>query len=130
MHPVHVRAAPLLCPSLTRSSGLILSDLTFIEDGNPDRTSDGLIHWQKRVLLFTVLSSLLEQQRKCSYRQLQTPFLSSVLASIRAHQITADEHYGLSLKIEPRGQVPADFQEPNSLLTTLKRLGELASVKA
>ena len=47
--------------------GVTLSDLTFLEDGNPDLTPDGFINWQKRTLLARVLIDLTEAQRTCKY---------------------------------------------------------------
>ena len=72
-------------------SGVIISDLTFVEDGNPDVTEDGSINWNKRKLLFTVLSQFLEQQRRSSYRYTIRPSKDQLLMSIDANQLTGSE---------------------------------------
>jgi len=53
--------------------GIVLSDLTFSEEGNPNNTPEGLVNWSKRTLLASVLSSLKRHQSKCNYDFEETP---------------------------------------------------------
>jgi len=49
----------------------MLSDLTFIEDGNSDNTVDNLINWQKRSLLAKILTDFTHLQNCCKYAQIK-----------------------------------------------------------
>ena len=98
-----------------------MSDLTFIEDGNQDYTTDGLIYWAKRTLLYGVLSEFLEFQRACMYDF--SPFFS--LRDIIKHSLNTlntplKDLYELSLLIEPRAGLPQE--KPKGLLERLKGL--------
>lgn len=60
-------------PPLIPFLGIILSDLTFTEDGNPNNTPEGLINWGKRTLLSAVLTKFKYLQSKCNYDFEETP---------------------------------------------------------
>ena len=68
-------------------AGVYLADLTFIDDGNPDRI-DGLINFSKRRLDYSVIANIQLYQQK--------PFRFRELPQVR-------EMYELSLELEPRG---------------------------
>ena len=74
----------------------MIGDLTFIEDGNPDKVEDGAINWSKRTLLFSVYSQFLEIQRRASYRYPIRPTKDQLLMSIDANQLP-------SADVRPRG---------------------------
>jgi len=107
--------------------GVILSDLTFMEDGNPDFTEAGLINWQKRTLLYTVLSQFLDFQSRSFYNVPDNPLSKSLIGSINALQLTSDELYATSLKLEPRGGIPPELVEKPTIGATLKNLKEKAT---
>lgn len=102
--------------------GVILSDLTFMEDGNPDFTENGLINWQKRTLLYTVLSQFLDFQGRCFYNFPELPLAKSILGSVNSMQVSSDELYATSLQLEPRGGVPPELVDKPTIGTTLKNL--------
>ncbi len=86
-----------------------MSDLTFMEDGNPDFTENGLINWLKRSLLYTVLSQFLEFQRLAYFDFADTDELArSLLGSINSLQESASKLYDISLQLEPRGGEPPE----------------------
>ncbi|KAL6061251.1 Ras guanine nucleotide exchange factor domain-containing protein [Balamuthia mandrillaris] len=84
--------------------GVYLTDLTFIEDGNPD-TLDGLINFNKRVLVNRVIQEIQVYQ--------QTPYTFDVLEPLHSflYQLPAcgdKELYTLSVQREPKG---SDFSQ-------------------
>ena len=85
---------------------MTLSDLTFLEEGNPDFTPDGLINWQKRTLLSRLLNELTESQRLSNFDLTQTPMLESFSRQLNASKSTITEHYARSLDLEPRDAKP------------------------
>jgi len=88
--------------------GVTLSDLTFLEDGNPDFILGSLINWQKRTLVSRGLIEFTELQRLCKYTIEETPMLQGFQRRVKDGQQTAEELYRLSLKLEPR---QADVKE-------------------
>ena len=81
--------------------GITLSDLTFMEDGNPDFT-EGMINWQKRTVMSKILTELTEQQQRCYYEIEQTELASTFLCAITETAKDHQEFYELSLALEPR----------------------------
>jgi hypothetical protein len=75
-----------------------LSDLTFIEDGNPD-TINGLINFTKRRLVFRVISDVSRYQQN-AYNLHPVPQIIALLSNLDTKK--DDELYELSLKREPR----------------------------
>jgi hypothetical protein len=51
------------CSSTLTTSGLYLRDFVFALDGNPERTDDGLINFEKLTLLGNLITKLREFQR-------------------------------------------------------------------
>lgn len=100
-------------------SGVILSDLTFIEDGNPDNTQEGLIYWAKRTLLYGVLSEFLGFQKSATYPFPRKETLrDSIIFSMETLSTPLKDLYDVSLQIEPRGGIPQE--KPKGLLERLK----------
>lgn len=86
-------------------SGVYLTDLTFIEDGNPDNikcptnAEKEIINFQKRDMVYNILQQILDFQ--------QTPFPFSILEPI--HTLLTEfpheserELFALSILHEPR----------------------------
>jgi son of sevenless-like protein len=89
-----------------------LTDLTFLEEGNPDLTSDGQVNWQKRTLMARVLSEHTEYQRLSNYEieesELLNTFLTAITAAYKKH-----DYYELSLELEPRRAIEKALQANN-----------------
>jgi len=83
--------------------GVYLSDLTFIEDGNPNMYN-GLINFRKRRLVCAVIQEIQQYQLK-PYHFLKVPDIQNELNSIPLND--AKLLYDLSLVREPRGQSEA-----------------------
>jgi hypothetical protein len=81
-----------------------LSDCTFIEDGNPDTTKDGLINFQKRELVYKAISDVAKYQ--------QTPYQFPITEPLYTFFVELPgcndkDLYNLSLQYEPReGNIP------------------------
>lgn len=71
-------ANPPIIPYL----GVYLSDLTFIEDGNPDVVHGGLINFDKRRLLASVLTEI-QQYQQTPYPLQEVPLIRDYLMSTR-----------------------------------------------
>jgi hypothetical protein len=83
--------------------GVILKDLTFIEDGNPNAIDD-LINWSKRKLVFDVVGDYLRGQivpYKLHPLTVASQPMSKILYELP--QLDESEQYDNSLKCEPRG---------------------------
>lgn len=82
--------------------GVILTDLTFLEDGNPSTTKDGLINWQKRLFYAQFLTEFTNQQLFCRYQIQESVMKAGFVKRVQDSQISAEELYEMSLKIQPR----------------------------
>lgn len=87
-----------LITNISIYSGIYLTDLTFIEDGNPD-TSDGLIFFRKRVQLSKVIEFIAKFQ-EIPYDFEQKEPLYSYLRELPG--LVDEALYQLSLIREPR----------------------------
>jgi len=87
----HTTGAALVMPCLRACRGVILSDLTFIEDGNPDLTEDGMVNWTKRMMLYGVLSQFVDYQRRANFRFTVHSSKNKLLASLAADQLPVDK---------------------------------------
>lgn len=76
--------------------GVYLTDLTFIEDGNPDYLEGGLVNWVKRRRLANVIKSIQQYQFK-PYNFEVVPFIQEYL--LNAETLNEDECYKLSLQV-------------------------------
>lgn len=81
---------------------LVLQDLTFIEEGNPDQLpgSAKLINWSKMRLTARILEQIKEFQ-KLPFNFVPIPSIQVMIAGVQP-TMTDSEAYQLSLKIEPR----------------------------
>jgi len=84
------------------NSGVYLTDLTFIEDGNPDLIGEE-INFQKRKMVFKVIQEVLLYQ--------QRPYMIPVLEPVRTFLtefpfVGEKDLYNLSLRHEPRNALP------------------------
>lgn len=85
--------------------GLYLSQLTFIEEGNPPRLH-GLINFKKCRLISKVIVNLLQYQVGKRYNFVPLDSIRDMLSTLTASE-TDDELYELSLKREPRMPQPS-----------------------
>jgi len=85
-------------PPLISYLGVYLSDITFIEEGNPDMLSE-LINFQKRELVSKVIIELQTYQHT-PYNLTVVPKIASLLKRLPTK--TEKELYQLSLVLEPR----------------------------
>jgi len=79
--------------------GTYLSDLTFIDDGNPDYTKKNLINFQKRELVYSVISDI-ERCKQTSYTFPRVEPIYTLLVELPT--CTDKDLYQLSLAYEPR----------------------------
>ena len=82
------------------------SDLTFIEEGNPDMLKDydpPLINFHKRRLYAQVLIDEVAQYQQAPHNLTKIPMLQDALeAELRRDFLNDDDAYKQSLTIEPR----------------------------
>jgi hypothetical protein len=95
-------------PPCTPYLGIYLTDLTFVEDGNPDflkskRTGRDLINWTKRRFVHNVISEIQTYQYK-PYNIQIVHQIDRLLAKTLDNHVYMDDDplYKLSLKREPR----------------------------
>lgn len=90
--------------------GMFLTDITFIEDGNPDfiesKEISGkmLINWSKRVMLYRVIKQIRDYQGY-DYAQYYAPIpqiQNLIEKSIQDNKLSEDELFELSTKREPK----------------------------
>jgi hypothetical protein len=86
--------------------GMYQSDLTFIEEGNPDMLKDTeppLINFHKRRLVAQVLVDEVQQYQQAPYNLQKVPMLREKLEQALTENILNDNQcYAMSLEIEPR----------------------------
>jgi len=101
-------------PPLIPYLGVYLTDLTFIEDGNPDRVPDkpdGLINFRKRDMIYDVILEIQQYQ----HMQYKYEPVDSIIAYLSEIPIIEDtkamdsELYDISLQREPRSCVKGDI---------------------
>jgi len=92
--------------------GMFLTDLTFMEDGNPDTvdrdTRHQLINFQKHMMIYKSIDALLRYQNSADYASIAK---AEPLYTFLYELPTLDENalYSLSLEREPRGAVSKDL---------------------
>lgn len=86
--------------------GVCLQDLTFIEDGNRNKT-ENLINFSKHKLVYGVIS-LLERFQKTGYNLQRVEEIQNFLKE--PVQLDEKQLYSLSLKVEPRNAGRSDIQ--------------------
>jgi len=92
LHSIDPPAIPYL--------GVYLTDLTFIEDGNPDMLAGGLINFVKRQQVSQVINEIVQYQLK-PYNLQIVPEIREFLMHIKAIE-DEKEMFSLSTEIEPR----------------------------
>eukprot|EP00297_Palpitomonas_bilix_P023714 CAMPEP_0113894482 /NCGR_PEP_ID=MMETSP0780_2-20120614/16752_1 /TAXON_ID=652834 /ORGANISM="Palpitomonas bilix" /LENGTH=629 /DNA_ID=CAMNT_0000885047 /DNA_START=31 /DNA_END=1920 /DNA_ORIENTATION=- /assembly_acc=CAM_ASM_000599 len=93
-------------PPIVPYLGVYLTDLTFIEDGNPDNVGD-LINFTKREYVFNVILEV-QQYQQLGYNLLDIVQVRDLLLTFPSFELDTqkqfeDEMYAMSLKREPRG---------------------------
>ncbi|KAI9190231.1 hypothetical protein H9P43_001664 [Blastocladiella emersonii ATCC 22665] len=82
--------------------GVFITDLTFIEDGNPDYLPENhLINFEKRRKVAAIIEEITRWQRSCRYHLYPVPALQKFLTDLRTNELTERALYDLSLKAEP-----------------------------
>jgi son of sevenless len=87
--------------------GMFLTDLLFIEDGNPDIKGE-LINWSKRKLQAEIIRSIQMYQQMGYERVIQDfddPDFENILTELEKKCENMDTLYDLSLKYEPRQKI-------------------------
>lgn len=87
-------------------SGVVLSDLVFIEEGNPDMLEEGQINFAKQYLTYNVIMTIERYQRRADYSHLarvqaRYPLMAAIETASETTQ-AEDALYEMSLQIEPR----------------------------
>jgi hypothetical protein len=86
-------------PPLIPYLGVYLTDITFIEDGNPDQ-NEGLINFRKREMVFKVIDEIMTYQQDRYEFSIDHPILSALQELPFNHD---EDLYKMSLQREPRG---------------------------
>jgi len=81
--------------------GVYQTDLTFIQDGNPDFTSDSLINFYKRQLVSEVIREIQTYQQE-PYNFSRVTAVCDLLEGVQDEILEENHLYSLSLAIEPR----------------------------
>lgn len=100
-------------PPVVPYLGLYLTDLVFIEEGNPAHvaSADGrarLIHFAKAMHTYRVISNSIQRYQNVPYNFLVIQQIQSLFTKLPS--ITESEAYRLSLEFEPRGAELADIK--------------------
>lgn len=82
---------------------MYLTDLTFIEEGNPDYIN-GLINFGKRKLVYTVISSVKQYQQAAYNLQPVYQIACLLWKPAKERMMDEEEQYRLSLLREPRNK--------------------------
>ena len=91
--------------------GMYLTDLTFIEEGNPDKLQDGSINFTKRQRLSEVIAEI-QTYQNTPYHLRPVPAITEYLLNVEA--LPEEQCYKLSLKREGRrGTQMVDSQAPD-----------------
>jgi len=105
--------------------GMFLTELTQVDEGNPNKTKEGLINMKKRVLIARAIQQI-QQFQKTSYNYVVVPVIQEFLENISG--IGSDLLYKFSLYIEPRPntnpEMPEELKEivaQNALLSKKKK---------
>jgi len=85
--------------------GVYQTDLTFIEEGNPDKFSNGLWNFKKCRMVADVITELQQYQQKPYNLKVDTN-ITTYLLNLQQQSSTTDEKklYAMSLEAEPREQ--------------------------
>ncbi|KAJ5984678.1 hypothetical protein N7481_006777 [Penicillium waksmanii] len=83
--------------------GLFLKDLTFIEDGNPGLTSEGLINFHKYTMLASTIQDV-QRFKEAPYCLQPVPELQEYLATELQSAVELHELWPRSCELEPRSR--------------------------
>ncbi|CAI7629879.1 unnamed protein product [Penicillium viridicatum] len=83
--------------------GLFLKDLTFIEDGNPATTPEGLINFHKYTMLASTIHAI-QRLKEAPYALRPVPELQEYLATQLQSAIDLHDMWDKSCELEPRGR--------------------------
>ncbi|KAJ5963407.1 Guanine-nucleotide dissociation stimulator CDC25 [Penicillium vulpinum] len=95
--------------------GLFLKDLTFIEDGNPAMTPEGLINFHKCTMLASTIHEI-QRLKEAPYSLQPVPALQEYLTIQLRSAVDLHEMWDKSCELEPRGRSlgnrPRDLYTP------------------
>ena len=104
-------------PPLNVYLGIYLTDLTFIEDGNPDfikhtKTQRSLINWRKRQMVANVVSEVM-QYKNPPYNIQQVYQIQELLRTTLANHEPIDDKalFATSNRVEPRNARKEDLKQ-------------------
>ncbi|KAJ6123710.1 Guanine-nucleotide dissociation stimulator CDC25 [Penicillium samsonianum] len=83
--------------------GLFLKDLTFIEDGNPAMTPEGLVNFHKYTMLASTINEV-QRLKECPYNLRPVPELQEYLATQLQSAVDLHDMWDKSCELEPRGR--------------------------
>ncbi|KAJ5704731.1 hypothetical protein N7536_000420 [Penicillium majusculum] len=83
--------------------GLFLKDLTFIEDGNPATTPEGLINFHKYTMLASTIHEI-QRLKEAPYALRPVPELQEYLATQLQSAVDLHDMWDKSCALEPRGR--------------------------
>ncbi|ELP90667.1 RAS guanyl-releasing protein, putative [Entamoeba invadens IP1] len=84
--------------------GVVIQDLTFIDEGNPDKTEKGDVNFEKCRMMAKQLFVIKELQDNQHSAFKPLPFFKDFITLVGSHkEDTENALYQLSLKIQPRG---------------------------
>ncbi|EFA80500.1 Ras guanine nucleotide exchange factor [Heterostelium album PN500] len=86
--------------------GVYLTDLTFIEEGNPNIIGNNLINFSKYTLLYKVISEV-QQYQWSEYNLNYVPIIQTFIKDLNSP--TVAELYQVSLQKEPKGAQKSDI---------------------
>jgi len=85
--------------------GVYLTDLTFVEDGNPDIVN-GLINFKKRQMIYNIIEKV-QLYQQTSYK---FPLVDNIANYLTELPFNDDQElYNLSLRREPKGAKKEDL---------------------
>ncbi|MDP2437706.1 MAG: guanine nucleotide exchange factor [archaeon] len=87
------------CPPCIPFVGVYLTDLTFIEDGNPNILASGHINFNKRVVVAGVISQILAFKQR-AYQLKLVPGFHKFVGAIQGY--SEEDAFTKSLQLEPR----------------------------
>lgn len=101
-------------PPLMPYLGVYLTDLTFIEDGNPDGLKNeagthSLINFKKRDLVYDVIREI-SQYQQVPYTLQPDEDIQRFLRGLTPHGLSEGALFDISQKLEPRGAAKSDIQ--------------------
>ncbi|KNC48161.1 uncharacterized protein AMSG_04390 [Thecamonas trahens ATCC 50062] len=90
--------------------GMWLTDLTFLEDGNPDTTDEGLINFAKYDLIAKVLGDV-RQFQLMRYQLVPVELVQDFISGQLKSALDEEEAYRRSLAVEPRTRPAPDINQ-------------------